>query len=515
MSRPRQVSKSCAALICVAGSAGASPTPSVVVNPAPAGDRAVLVGSPEARGHRLLRARVVVDWASEPLVLHDSSRRPDVVVSEQQVLRLMASYALHHRWLVGLSLPVVRSVAGDSSPGATTPRAPEGPALGDVSASLRVRLLGEGASGWRLAGAGEVWAPTGSDYAGDAGVQGRGELLLGTSSARADGSVSVGAHARPAAQLGSAQPTRVGSAATLGAAVGWRLDGRGDVRVGPEVRADFTLTGGARLLDPRSTVVHALASARWTPGGGPLELLAAVGPDLGRGAGAADWRAFLALGWSLEQTPPPPDRDDDGVPDATDACVELAGEAARDPLMNGCPEAPPDRDEDSIPDAYDACPRAAGVATGERRTHGCPVVALPPVSAVTEPLTAPGAATERIEIVGRVLFETGSAVLSAESDHVLGGVAEVMAAHPEIELVEVQGHTDGRGDSHLNRGLSTDRARAVVSWLVARGVAAERLSARGFGFDRPIASDDTEAGRASNRRVEFVILRRAAPKGAP
>ena len=70
--------------------------------------------------------------------------------------------------------------------------------------------------------------------------------------------------------------------------------------------------------------------------------------------------------------------------------------------------------------------------------------------------------------------------------------------------MSVEGHTDGLGPAEYNRGLSQRRSEAVRDYLIGKGVAPERLEAKGFGEDRPIASNSTNAGRAANRRVEFI-----------
>jgi outer membrane protein OmpA-like peptidoglycan-associated protein len=80
-----------------------------------------------------------------------------------------------------------------------------------------------------------------------------------------------------------------------------------------------------------------------------------------------------------------------------------------------------------------------------------------------------------------------------------------------VELVEVQGHTDEKGTAEYNRQLSQARAASVVDWLVAHGVDSNRLSAKGYGADRPIAENASEEGRQKNRRVEFHILKKGAP----
>jgi outer membrane protein OmpA-like peptidoglycan-associated protein len=92
------------------------------------------------------------------------------------------------------------------------------------------------------------------------------------------------------------------------------------------------------------------------------------------------------------------------------------------------------------------------------------------------------------------------------SDELLDAVAAVLRAHDEIAHVEVQGHTDNRGTPAHNMQLSQARAQAVMSALVQRGVAAGRLTAKGYGQTAPIADNGSDAGRQQNRRVQFSIL---------
>ena len=87
-------------------------------------------------------------------------------------------------------------------------------------------------------------------------------------------------------------------------------------------------------------------------------------------------------------------------------------------------------------------------------------------------------------------------------------VVSVLETHPDIALVQVEGHTDSVGSERLNTALSQARAESVVAYLVAHGVASSRLVARGFGPSRPLASNATRTGREANRRVEFRVLER-------
>ena len=95
------------------------------------------------------------------------------------------------------------------------------------------------------------------------------------------------------------------------------------------------------------------------------------------------------------------------------------------------------------------------------------------------------------------------------SEPLLTEIADVLMRNPELLEVEVRGHTDDVGSADANRELSERRADAVKSWLVKAGVERERLLAKGFGMDQPLVPNVTPQNRAKNRRVEFVIVRRA------
>jgi OOP family OmpA-OmpF porin len=116
---------------------------------------------------------------------------------------------------------------------------------------------------------------------------------------------------------------------------------------------------------------------------------------------------------------------------------------------------------------------------------------------------------ERIIITDRVYFKLDSAVIESRSFALLDEVAQTLQDHPEVVLVEVRGHTDDQGSNGHNLDLSQRRAESVMAYLVARGVAKERLQAKGFGETKPLEPNTSEEGRAKNRRVEFVIEKRS------
>lgn len=121
-------------------------------------------------------------------------------------------------------------------------------------------------------------------------------------------------------------------------------------------------------------------------------------------------------------------------------------------------------------------------------------------SRMVESLRKTGTATTHA-----ILFAFNSAQLTAESTPVLDGVADYLRAAGTVRL-EVQGHTDNIGGAQFNQELSLRRAESVRSYLVAKGVAANRLVAKGFGYTQAVADNGTPEGRSRNRRVVFRVL---------
>ncbi|MBW2529389.1 MAG: OmpA family protein [Deltaproteobacteria bacterium] len=189
--------------------------------------------------------------------------------------------------------------------------------------------------------------------------------------------------------------------------------------------------------------------------------------------------------------PPPSDHDGDGIADLQDACPRVPGQPSSDPAKNGCPL---DSDGDGILDRDDACPKQRGIQHKDPKRHGCPRVT------VTD---------GEVWILQKVEFDTNRATIKPVSDELLDDVAKTLNAHPELKRLEVQGHTDDQGPDAYNQLLSQRRSEAVRNALVQRGVDGARLTAKGYGESKPIASNDTDEGRATNRRVQFKILERS------
>lgn len=184
--------------------------------------------------------------------------------------------------------------------------------------------------------------------------------------------------------------------------------------------------------------------------------------------------------------PPEPDSDGDGVKDSRDRCPRTPGPASRD----GCP----DRDGDGVPDYLDKCPDKQGKVEAD----GCPSRAYIKVAV----------SKQSIQLREKIHFAFGKARIQRRSFPLLDQVAATLKAHPEIKKLRIEGHTDSKGSARYNQLLSQRRAQAVVNYLVGKGIARERLVAKGFGESRPIATNKTNRGRARNRRVEMIILER-------
>ena len=117
-----------------------------------------------------------------------------------------------------------------------------------------------------------------------------------------------------------------------------------------------------------------------------------------------------------------------------------------------------------------------------------------------------------IVISDKVQFETGSAELKQVSFTLLDEVVKVLKDNPQIDQIEIQGHTDSTGTPDVNRKLSQARAESVAKYIAKKGIKQARLTSKGFGPDQPIADNDTDAGREANRRVEFLIVKQGPKK---
>jgi OOP family OmpA-OmpF porin len=217
-------------------------------------------------------------------------------------------------------------------------------------------------------------------------------------------------------------------------------------------------------------------------------------------------------GVEVDATGCPVDSDGDGVPDYLDRCPGTPKGVQVD--ASGCPV---DSDGDGVPDHLDKCP---GTPKGVKvDATGCPVDSdgdgVPdhldkcPGTPKGVPVDASGCPITGIEVAGgewfvrgQVLFDLNRATIKPAAAEVLLNVANYLRKNQQL-VVEIQGNTDNTGPLAWNMKLSEMRAEAVKDHLVRNGVAADRLTTKGFGPDEPLEPNDTAEGRAKNRRVDF------------
>ena len=143
---------------------------------------------------------------------------------------------------------------------------------------------------------------------------------------------------------------------------------------------------------------------------------------------------------------------------------------------------PADSDGDGVPDDVDKCPDSP--ADKPVDADGCTIVSV---------------------VLKNVQFESNSSELTAGSSDSLDKVVNAMNEYDQLRI-EIQAHTDNTGDAAYNLSLSEKRANSVRAYLIAKGVAANRMEVKGYGETQPIADNGTRDGRATNRRVELKVI---------
>ena len=218
----------------------------------------------------------------------------------------------------------------------------------------------------------------------------------------------------------------------------------------------------------------------------------------------ADQCPDTPAGATVNETGCENDADGDGVVDRLDTCPDTAAGTSVD--EKGCAAAA-DKDGDGVPDALDQCPdTASGTTVNET---GCEAKSECRAPAAGEPIDLEGCASGEAVVLKGVNFEVNSSRLTANAKVILNQVADSLAAQPGMK-VEIGGHTDAQGSDSFNLKLSERRAQAVKDYLIARGIAPERLVAKGYGESQAVDSNETPEGREINRRVEMKVLESGA-----
>jgi len=527
----------------------------------------------DLRGNMRWAAGLVLDYGHKPLVLYETNGDERTAIVENQLFgHVGGSIVFRDRLRLGLNLPVAIWQNGDGGSTATqTFQSDNSTTVGDLRVAGDVRLMGEYGQVLTLAAGLQFFAPTGSQksYTGDGSVRlaprviAAGDIGMFTYSGR------LGFTWR--ANDSDFANSPMGSQLDFAAAGGLRaVDGK--LVVGPELFGSTVVTDADAIFGRRTTPFEVVVGGHYLATD-TIRVGAGVGPGLTRAFGTPQIRVLASVEWvepapkKAEPPPPPSDRDGDGIIDKEDACPDVPGVRTDDPKTNGCPP-PSDRDGDTILDEEDACPDVPGVRTDDPKTNGCPPPSdrdgdtildeedacpdepgvrtddpktngCPPPKdtdgdGILDPEDAcpndPGPPNDdpkkngcpiariekgEIKILEQVQFAYNSDRILKSSDYILEGVKTVLESNPGVKKVEVQGHTDSKGSDKYNMALSKRRAASVMKWLTQHGIEKKRLVSKGFGETQPIDTNDTEEGRANNRRVVFQILEQDKAPAAP
>jgi outer membrane protein OmpA-like peptidoglycan-associated protein len=424
-----------------------------------------------------------LNFADDQIVVRDGagnvSSRP---LHSGLTTDLTASLGLFGWSELGIGLPLHLVYDGDAYT-AGTARLDASPGIGDLRVVPKFALLRRGnlQSHVLLGLAVPITLPTGDDEAarGAGGFGASPELLFAVHSGRLGLGFDVGYR--------------------------WRSHHPADLPWGDEVRfAPWLSVGLTRALSLRVEAYAAKqVNANVSGADFAFELLAGIDYAIG------NWDLYLGASRGITDGIGDPafriiggvryrhdasrrqgfdDSDRDGVLDKDDRCPGEPEDEDGFEDDDGCPD--PDNDEDGIPDAQDECPEIRG----DRSHDGCPAKTYVKIEG------------GRIYIFGKVQFATSSARIDRRSEPLLDQIAQALEANPGVGI-RIEGHTDNVGGTRLNQRLSEERSAAVREALIKRGIDGDRLTTRGYGESRPIAPNKSPAGRAKNRRVEFIITR--------
>ncbi len=440
------------------------------------------VGSASVPEHLDVHVSIFSSYARDPLRLiavGDPTQQIRLLHS-QTLMHLGASVALFGRFELGLTLPVLVAQSASSNDLLGTLIAP-GDGIGDVRLVPKAQL-------WRseilaIALAAPLTLPTGN-----------GDAFLSHGSVTLTPELRVESNALPVRLAASSgivlRRGREFANLTVGNALTYGLAGELPFSwLGQRLAALATLAGEVELQQSGAVErpMELLAALRWLLPAN-LTFTFGGGPGLTNGYGTPRYRVFAGIGFDPAQAvrrarPRPPLLVQDFPRPAP---VPPPVEPAPPPAPVEVAEAPP-----PLPDPP-------------------PVSPLPPAAAVLALAPTPGLQRAvrdgHLALLAQVQFAHDAATILPVSLPLLDQVVGVLRDTPEIHKVRIEGHTDGRGKPAYNRRLSQRRAESVLRHLVAAGIDASRLRAKGFGADRPIVPNDTVAHRAKNRRVEFVVL---------
>ncbi|WP_224365053.1 OmpA family protein [Hyalangium versicolor] len=532
--------------------------------PTPVGESSFLVDSPRFEAGTW-SAGISLDYAYRPLVLGVEDEDGEfqqlrVLIQHQLLGDLEVSGSFCGCMTLSASVPLTLLERGSSSSSSSASSlralslraaAQEEPLVGVVPVSglgvsdprigFMVRLYGQpGRSAFSASLGGTLWVPLRKFFDGTAAhtsdLEARmlSKLVLSGARSSLRWSVTGGFLLRPEAHLGELpvpEGSTAGSEAQLGASLQY-VHPAGRFALGPEAFYATLITPRAYAFKPFYSSLDALLGLHVRLGE-RLRIGVGAGAGLQRQPGTPTFRLLVRMSYDAlrasERVPPPAapplrrerpqvrapgpaelpritlvpsletvrailDQDGDGVLDEKDVCPDTPMGDTPDPRRLGCPVSDPDHD--GIFDPEDSCPDAAGVPSLEPKMNGCP-------------LDLVELKEDRLLTRQPIVFAAGTDVLLAENLPVLQALVRAIQERPWIQQLRIEGHTDNSGNVDFNNLLSLRRAESVKRWLVEHGIDAGRLQTAGYGPSRPIADNTTSIGRATNRRVDFIIAVRS------
>jgi OmpA-OmpF porin, OOP family len=499
---------------------------------------------------------LTLDYIRRPLHITSITSKSNVqrdysggVISNQANAYAVAGAEVLERFSLSVMLPITFvNTSNDPSPrGVTSGTDVKAGAIGDLRFDARVRVYSSEGKKFNLGLAGAVFLGTGNEFsfAGDGGAHELVQILLEERPGPFILTQNLGLHLRDKHKIAELEFSNE-TVFSAGVFIPLR---NGKVRVGGEIYGSTGIASGSdgksQFFKGKNTPLEWLGEVRvalsedqhlWFNGGAGTLILP--------GYSAPDFRVVAQLGYwfDIKDTAPPSpprrfvkveerveehsiDTDGDGLPDSIDACPTVPEDHRPPDPNDGCP-APSDRDKDGIPDDKDKCPDQPEDKDGIDDTDGCPEDdvdgdGVPDVKDACprepgQPSPDPKQngcpqfirrieGSNEIQILKKIEFDTGKATIKPVSFPILDEVYRLLKASPQIKKVSIEGHTDSRGARDMNMKLSDDRAHSVMNYLVEKGIDKSRLSAQGFGPEKPLESNDTDAGRQKNRRVEFHI----------
>jgi outer membrane protein OmpA-like peptidoglycan-associated protein len=531
-------------------------------------DRLQMSGTPDDglvawRPYTHERTRIYVDGAlgftlnplrGGPLTDNPNiERQLENPVREQTILYLLTGWEFS-RFAVGLQIPLILLQGGGQDPqihGIGNGLNRTSPVFEDIRISGKGRIYESDNKKFSFGAGAAFFVPTGNATA-FASDEGASSFLFGNfeyNFGKFFLTGMLGPHIRPTHRIQGAAPGKLGVGSELRWVASIFLPLRDDkIRLGASLWGGFGLEDDiddrSQFFNGRNTQLEWLAEARYFfnkektfffSGGGGTRLSGGYGaPDLRLIASIGYWSTLTDFGpgqtRSVRRRHAPEvemhdkDSDGDGYPDDIDLCPNEKEDGKPPRPDDGCP-APKDRDGDGIPDDMDKCPDQPEDKDGIQDADGCPEVdadsdgipdkedACPLLKGDKSPdpkkngckIRGSTVETESgVQLLEPIQFDTGKSTIKKVSFGMLDEVVEVLKSRPDAHM-GIFGHTDSRGEREMNLKLSKDRAASVVRYLVTKGISGARLESDGYGPDKPIDTNETEEGRARNRRVEFKI----------